>query len=264
MELNILNKDKEKLSFILKDATPSFANALRRLMTEEAMTMAIEDVEFRKNSSILYDEIIAHRLGLIPLTTDLKSYNLPEKCKCQGKGCARCQLKLILKVKGPCTVYTSDLKSKDPAVKPVHPKMPIVKLLKGQSLELEATAALGQGKVHMKWSPGLIYYKLKPTIEIDDKKCDGCGACIEQCPTKTLELKNNKAVVVKDHLLDCHLCEACKDACPKKAVDVKSSNDFIFYIESWGQLDAKKIVQEALKLFKSQLDGFSEDIKKIK
>ena len=266
MEINILEKDKEKnkISFILKDATPSFANALRRIMIEEVMTMAIEDVEFRKNSSILYDEIIAHRLGLIPLITDLKSYNLPNECKCEGKGCARCQLKLTLKARGPCTVYASDLKSKDPAIKPVYPKMPIVKLLKGQSLELEATACLGQGKVHMKWSPGLIYYKLKPIIEIDDKKCDGCGLCVEQCPTKTLELKNNKAVVVKDNLLDCHLCEACKDNCSKKAIDVKSSNYFIFYVESWGQLDAKKIVQEAIKLFKLQLDNFSEDIKKAK
>ncbi len=264
MEIQVLEKDKNKISFILKDSTPSFANALRRIMTEEVMVMAIEYVEFRKNSSILYDEIIAHRLGLIPLTTDLKSYNLPEKCKCKGKGCARCQLKLTLKAKGPCTVYATDLKSKDPAIKPVYPKMPIVKLLKGQSLELEAISSLGQGKVHMKWSPGLIHYKLRPIIDINDKKCDGCGLCVEQCPTKTLELKNNKAVVVKDHLLDCHLCEACQDSCPKKAIGIKSSNDFVFYVESWGQLDAKKIVTESIKIFKSKSDEFSEEIKKGK
>ena len=56
----------------MKDTTPSFANTLRRVVTEDVPTMAIEDVEFRKNNSILYDEIISHRLGLIPLTTDLK------------------------------------------------------------------------------------------------------------------------------------------------------------------------------------------------
>jgi len=264
MEINVLTKDKEnnKLSFILKDATPSFANAIRRIATEEVPVMAIETVEFRKNNSILYDEIVAHRLGLIPLTTDLKSYNLPTACKCEGKGCAKCQLKLILKAKGPCTVYASDLKSKDPAIKPVYPKMPIVKLLKGQSLELEATASLGQGREHMKWSPGLIHYKLKPTIEIDDKKCDGCGLCVEQCPTKTLELKNNKAAVVKDHLLDCHLCDACQDACAKKSIKIISSNDFVYYVESWGQLECKKIVSESLKILESQLDEFAESIKK--
>src|SRR3990167_7411824 len=99
MEVRVLenNKEQGKLSFILKDSDPIFANTLRRLMIDEVPTMAIEEVEFSKNNSILYDEIVAHRLGLIPLKTDMKSYNLPEKCKCKGEGCARCQLKLTLK-----------------------------------------------------------------------------------------------------------------------------------------------------------------------
>ena len=82
-------KDENKLSLIIKDTTPAFVNALRRIILDEVPTMAIEDVEFRKNNSILYDEMIAHRLGLLPLKTDLKSYTVPEHCKCEGKGCAR-------------------------------------------------------------------------------------------------------------------------------------------------------------------------------
>src|SRR3989338_2657566 len=201
IEIRSLEKDKEKLSFILKDSTHSFANALRRIMIEDVPTMAIEDVEFRKNSSILYDEVIAHRLGLITLTTDLKSYNIPDECKCDGKGCARCQLKMTLKTKGPAMVYASDIKTRDAAIKPVYPKTIIVKLLKNKALELEATAVLGKGSVHSKWCPGLVYYKQRPIIEIDSK-CDGCGKCVEVCPTKTLELKDSKASVSKDHLLD--------------------------------------------------------------
>src|SRR3989338_8883415 len=164
MELRVLsnNKDEGKLSFIIKDTTPAFANTLRRIMIEEVPVMAIEEVEFRKNNSILYDEMIAHRLGLLPLSTDLKSYNLPSECKCEGKGCARCQLKLTLKSKGPCMVYASDIHTRDAAVKPVYPKTPIVKLLKNQGLELEATACLGQGKEHVKWAPCHVYYKNKP------------------------------------------------------------------------------------------------------
>src|SRR3989339_1802678 len=169
MEIRVLSNEKEegKLSFIAKDITPAFANTLRRIIADEVPTMAIEDVEFQKNNSILYDEMIAHRLGLIPLKTDLKSYNLPSECKCEGKGCNRCQLKLVLKAtKGSGTVYASELKSKDPAVKPVYGDMPIVKLLKGQTLELEATAVLGTGKSHIKWSPGHVWYKYKPIVEI--------------------------------------------------------------------------------------------------
>lgn len=262
-EIRLLDEDKEKkqMSFILKDTTSAFANTIRRLVLEEVPTMAIEDIEFRKNNSILYDEIVAHRLGLVPLTTDLKSYMLPENCKCKGKGCARCQLKLTLKVKGPCIVYASDLKTRDVAVKPVFPKTPIVKLLKGQSLELEATAVLGKGKQHNKWCPCHIHYKQKPIIEINSK-CNGCGKCIEACPVNVLELKNNKAEVVKDNLLNCHLCEACQEICPENAIKIIPSNDFVFYVESWGQLDPKKIIVEAAKIAQEIFDDFTESIKK--
>ena len=80
MEVRVLENEKDdgKVSFIIKDTNAAFANALRRIIIEEVPTMAIEEVEFRKNNSILYDEIIAHRMGLITLKTDLKSYNLPE------------------------------------------------------------------------------------------------------------------------------------------------------------------------------------------
>jgi DNA-directed RNA polymerase subunit D len=265
-EVRLLEQDKEKnkVSFILMDSTPSFANLIRRTVMEDVPVMAMEEVEFRKNNSILYDEIVAHRLGLLPLTTDLKSYNLPSECKCKGEGCARCQLKLTLKAKGPGMVYASEIHTRDASIKPVHPKTPIVKLLKSQSLELEATAMLGQGKEHVKWSPGHIYYKTKPIIEIELKKCDACGKCVEQCPTKTLEIQENKAVVSKDHMLDCHLCHACIDSCPKEAIKVKGSNDFIFYLESWGGLDGKKILLEASRILENKLDEFAEKLKGAK
>ena len=266
MEIRLLENKKEenKLSFIVKDSTPAYANTLRRLMLGEVPVMAIEDVEFRKNSSILYDEIIAHRLGLIPLTTDLKSYNLPEKCKCGGKGCARCQLKMTLKTREAGMVYASQIKSKDPAVKPAHPKMPIVKLLKGQSLELEAAAQLGHGKVHTKWSPGLVYYKQKAIIEINNAKIKDPGKIVEICPKNVFEIKDNRLVVSKDNMLNCHLCEACQDLAGKGIINVATSNDFIFYVESWGQLSCKQIVLEAINLFNGQLKEIAEKVKELK
>lgn len=263
IELLKLDKKQNKLSFILKNTSPAFANAIRRNAIEEVSVMAIEDVEFRNNSSVIYDEIIAHRLGLIPLTTDLKSYNLPDKCKCNGKGCAQCQLKLILKVRGQGVVYSSDIKSTDPKVKPAYQKIPIVKLLKGQKLEFEATAILGKGKDHTKWSPGLVYYKNMPVININ-KQCKNPEVVIEQCPQNVFEVKNNKLVLNKDNLLKCHLCNACVDICePKGAITLeKDNNDFIFYVESWGQLSCKEIIDEALKIIKDTSDEFIKEIKK--
>jgi len=263
MEIRLLEQDKEKLSFLLKGATAAYVNALRRYIMEEVPVMAIETVEFRKNNSILYDEMIAHRLGLIPLTTDLKSYNLPEKCKCEGKGCARCQLSMTLKTKESGIVYASEIKSKDSAIKPTHPKMPIVKLLKGQSLEFEATAQLGKGKTHAKWSPGLIYYKKRCTLEINNSKISDKQMCVDMVPKGILVLENGQVAVVKEHVLDVDLCDAAAEAFPEGII-ITPTDDFILYMESWGQIDCKKIMLEAINEFNEQLGEFQEKVKALK
>ena len=97
MEVRALDKESLKISFLVKGISPYFANTIRRAIVEEVPTLAIENVEFRKNSSILYDEMVAHRLGLVPLKTDLKSYNYYKECKCKGEGCARCTTTMTLK-----------------------------------------------------------------------------------------------------------------------------------------------------------------------
>jgi DNA-directed RNA polymerase subunit D len=207
MEIKLVENQEKKnrLVFSLKGADTAYANTLRRIMGFEVPVMAIEDVEFRKNTSILYDEMIAHRLGLIPLSTDLKSYNMMSECKCKGAGCASCTVKLILKVQGPCTVYASDIKSKDPEIKPLYGKMPIVKLLEGQELEFEATAVLGQGKEHSKWATGLVYYKM-PNVD---------------------------------------------------------SDEYIFTVESWGQLTPKEIVVNAINIYNKELEQFADLVKNL-
>jgi len=264
MEIRVLENSKEqgKLSFILKDSDHVYANTLRRLMIDEVPTMAIEDIEFSKNNSILYDEMVAHRLGLLPLKTDLKSYNMPDKCKCEGKGCNRCHLKMVLKASKIGNVYASEIKSKDPAVKPVYGNMPIVKLLKGQSLELEATAVLGKGRQHMKWNPCHVYYKYKPIIEItgDVKNPE---AIIEMDHNNIFEIKDRKLVINKDRVLDCDLSLDFSEI--DKNVKVTASNtDFVFYIESFGQLSCKDIVNKAIDIFDEQLDELVEELKKAK
>jgi len=265
MQVSLLtkSKDKSKASFILKDVSPSIVNMIRRYIIEEIPTMAIEDIEFRNNSSILYDEIVAHRLGLIPLTTDLKSYFLKEKCKCKGAGCARCTVKLTMKGKGPCILCAGDLKSKDPKIKPVYSKMPIVKLLKKQEVELEATATLGKGKTHAKWSPGLVYYKYKPYIEINQNNIKDPNKIKESCPQDVFKVEKNKLKIDEANLSKCHLCAACQDISPGIKLNDKET-EFIFYLESWGQLTIKEIVKEVFDIFKEDLDEFTEALKSAK
>ena len=76
MEVLILEKNQRNIRFVLRDVPIFIANALRRIMVAEVPTMAIEDVIIIENSSPIKDEILAHRLGLIPLSTDLDTYNL--------------------------------------------------------------------------------------------------------------------------------------------------------------------------------------------
>ena len=113
--------------------------------------------------------MLAHRLGLTPLTTDLKGY---DRKKPEDELSAKNSVKLSLKAKGPCTVYAEDIKSKDPKVKPAFPKTPIVKLLKGQELVFEATAILGIGKEHVKFSPCLAWYTYKPKVIVNNSHKD--------------------------------------------------------------------------------------------
>ena len=264
MEIRILenNKEQGKLSFILKDSDHVYANTLRRLMIDEVPAMAIEDVEFSKNNSILYDEVVAHRLGLLPLKTDLKSYNLPDKCKCESKGCNRCSLKMVLRASKTGNVYASEIKSKDPAVKPVYGDTPIVKLLKGQSLELEATAVLGNGRQHTKWSPCHVYYKYRPIVEItgDVKNPE---AIIEVDHNNIFEIKDRKLVINKDRVLDCDLSLDFSEI-DKNVKVTASSTDFVFYVESFGQLSCKDIINNAIDIFDEQLDELVEELKKAK
>ena len=267
MKIGFVNKENDTVTLVLKGTNSTEANMLRRLIIDEVPTLAIEDVNFIKNSSALYDEIIAHRLGLLALKTDLKSYDLPTECKGKKKGetvctkenCPHHTVLFKLKVNGPKTVYAEDLVCKDKKIKPIHPKTQIVKLLKKHSLEIEARAVMGQGKEHMKFSPGLVYYRGYPIIKIKNVK--NPESIKEVCPTKVYEVKNGKLKITDEK--KCILCKACVDA-SEKNINVNGSNeDFIFTLESWGQLTPAEMLLKAVEIIDSKLDKFNKLIKKL-
>ena len=145
------------MKLLLKGIDRVYANALRRFAISEVPCMAIDEIVIHDNSSVLYDEILAHRLGLIPLTTDLEGYILPQDCDCKTSlGCTKCRVLLVLdavatdEVK---TIYSGDLVSEDTRVKPYVDNIPIIKLAPSQKIKLEAYAKLGKGRHHAKWQP---------------------------------------------------------------------------------------------------------------
>jgi len=248
------NKPTDKAEFIFK-TNETLANAIRRSAAQISI-LAIENVEIHKNDSALYDEIIAHRLGLIPLK-DTRKLVEPEKCSCNGKGCSKCQLKISLKAKGPATVYSGDLKGD---MEVVYDKMPIVILDKDQALELVAFAQLGKGVKHTKFSPGLIYYRNISDIKIKNP------VSAEKIISKLGEsiISNSKS---KPKIGDVYKCTKDEDyimsfADDANAVEISPGEEIVFFIESWGQISSKEIFFESVKSLNNNLKEVSKALKK--
>lgn len=251
-----ISRKGEKLKFLIKDINYSLANSIRR-SSQEVPVLAIDIVEFYKNDSALSDEILAHRLGLIPLKAG-KGITPQKECSCKGKGCSKCILPIKLKAAGPCTVYSKDLKMKGAEV--IYNEMPIVILAKDQMLEFSAQAILGKGTDHAKFSPGLVYYNAYPIIDI---KPDLSKGCINVCPSRAIYEDKGK---IKIDPLKCDICEACIEKCNENKQVIKitpSETDFIFTVESWGQLEPNELLVESIKALDNNLKEFSKELKKI-
>ena len=255
MEIEILEEKGDSLRFILRESSPAFANALRRGMLADVPVMAIEDVIFLENTSVMYDEILAHRLGLVPLKTDLDAYVPREECDCKSDlGCAKCTASFVLEAEATdqtITVYSGALKAATETV-PVTDKIPIVKLAPGQKVKLEAYARLGRGSEHAKWQAASVAaYRYMPKVTLHAENLSNPEDVIKICPTRVFASDSTRKIFIKNEL-DCILCNACvEQAVPadqKKGAPIEVEGDdttFIFNIESTGALPPKRILREA-------------------
>jgi DNA-directed RNA polymerase subunit D len=254
MEITFVRVADNATRFYLNGAWPAFANSVRREMISGVPTLAIDDIRIYDNTSVLFDEMIAHRLGLIPLRTDLRSHVPTEECSCQGAGCPTCTATYTLSVEGPRTVYSRDLIPQDSASGPVHDDIPIVKLNEDQKVVIEARAHLSTGRDHAKWQATTACgYKNYPVIAIDEQ-CDGCGMCVDECPRGVLGTEDGKTVVLEGHLEDCSLCRLCERACLSASIGAESSirvnpdpTRFIFSVEGDGSLPVLQILSTAVR-----------------
>jgi DNA-directed RNA polymerase subunit D len=233
MNLKILKKTDKNMKFVLQETDASFANALRRTMTTEIPVLAIETVDIEENNSGLFDEVIAHRLGLIPLTFDPKLY--------KGR---TTEAVLVLDKTGPCTVKSGDMKSTAEDVKPTDPDISITELEKDKKLKFEASAQIGFGKDHSKWNAAIVGYQnvalLKSSAEIPEELI--------------IEKKDGKIRIGLDDD-DPKYRKILEDA----AIDETS---FVFNIESISGLDPKEILLAALDILEENAADFVAEIKK--
>ncbi len=259
-EIEILEERDLSIKFILKNASTALANSFRRAMKSLVPTLAVDYVDFYLNTSFLYDEIIAHRIGLIPIKTDLEKFNFQDECVCGGEGCPNCQISFRLNVEGPKVVYSGDFISDDPEIKPAFDNIPIIELYEGQQLMVEAVARLGTGKEHAKFQPvSVCAYKIIPEINI--KECKLCGVCVETCPRKVLEIENDR-VVVRD-LLNCSLCMECVRVCEEGAIEINETDNFLFTVEGTGALPLKTVMRKALEILKEKAEEMNKILEEI-
>ena len=157
--LDVITKDSERIALKLKGVPLQYANALRRVCLNGVPVFAIDTVDIIENTSVLPDEGLAHRLGLIPLKTDLTKYNESDK------------ILLVLdsgESEETRAVLSGELSSEDESVKPVSEKIPIVQLAPGQKIKIECYARLGRGTEHAKWNSSNI--SMLTDTDKDDEK----------------------------------------------------------------------------------------------
>ena len=176
VKAEILYEDDEKINILLKETDRAFVNSIRRTLISDTPKMAIDTVKFVKKTEVengevwetdgpLPDEVIAQRLAMIPIPTNHGSFHFQDECPdCsemveEERGCVQCTMLYYCQVKGSkegVWVTAGDLNFLgDPEgfIPEKYRPIPITKLFQGQMIEFSATAVMGRGRDHVKWSP---------------------------------------------------------------------------------------------------------------
>ena len=231
--METIENTKEKLIIRMERNEP-LANAIRRSISE-VPTLAIDEVEIFKNDSALYDEMLSHRLGLVALKTE-KGMN------------AKTKIDFKLSKKGPGYVYSEDLEGPGEII---YGRIPLTLLSENHKLELVATAILGIGLDHAKHVTGLCYYKgileVKSSSQIDAIVEKSKGLIKAQKKGNKWICDLNDAEIIQIERID-------KGA-------VSDSGELLFIIESYGNMSAKDILSEAVKVLEGNLDAFEKSVK---
>jgi DNA-directed RNA polymerase subunit D len=235
--MEMIKNDKEEIAFVTS-MNVSLANAIRRSVGEVPV-LAITECDIYKNDSVLYDEIIAHRLGLVSLKNQkMKKDDVLE-------------YKIKVKIKGEDKMVLAGEMGDDV----VYGDTPVVLLGDGQQLELVAKARAGKGVEHARFMPGLAYYKHLPKIKLtaEGEKQTGLASLYPE----VFEMYGEKVKVKEAWKCDLDN-EDMKDY---PGVEISFDDKLVFVIESWGQMDAKKIFVEACKALKDNLGAVSKALK---
>lgn len=264
MKVDVVELKPKKAVIKIEDTQPYFVNSLRRIMLSELPKLAVEEVVIYDNTSALYDEIISHRLGLIPIPTDLSLLSFRNQCVCKGKGCPNCTVRYTLSKEGEGTVFSGDLQPSEKSWAIKEDKIPIVELYSDQRLILEIEAVLGQGKDHAKWqavqAPS---YRMNTIIEFDKKHTDEVKDLLNKIPEDIASIKGEKI-----ELKDTSKLPIIQSYIDKEKIDFisikRDPTNVVFHFETDGSLTAKDAIIESAKIIENKYADFQKQLKKLK
>ena len=264
MKLEIKDLKPKKAEIKIEDTKPYFVNSLRRIMLAELPKLAINNVIIYDNTSALFDEIISHRLGLVPIPTDLSLLTFREECVCKGKGCPNCTVRYTLSKEGDGAVVSGDLQPAEKSWMITEDKIPIVKLYGDQRLILEVEAILGIGRTHAKWqavqAPG---YRTDVTIDFDKSREDDLMDFLEKIPKDIVDLKKGKL-----ELKDVKKLSVLESYMDKEKIDFinikRDLTKYVFSFETDGAYSAKDALIESAKILEKKYSELSKHLQKVK
>ena len=236
-DVQYVERDDRSARVLIRGLTPAFANGIRRAMIADVPTFSIDTVRFVENSSVMFDEMIGLRLGLIPLTTPTNEFEIGD------------EVTLALDVEGPATAYSGDIESAEPLVEPADRNVPIIELKEGQRLEFEADAVLDTGKAHAKHQGGVSvgYRHLQRVVvegdlgEFDDEE--------PRILRGVIETPDGEVVVTDEFDND------LSKRYPGKEVSVEDvPGAFVFHIETDGSLSVEELLLGAIDSIEERAD----------
>ncbi|MBQ2486115.1 MAG: DNA-directed RNA polymerase subunit D [Candidatus Methanomethylophilus sp.] len=278
MQIEIVEMEDTRAKFILKNSSPAMANALRRTMLQDIPKMAIDKVDFHlgpimqddkeyESVTSLFDEIIAHRLGLVPVpTTD--QFTFQKDCSCGGVGCPGCSIMYSLNKVGPGTVLSGDLLPLgDSTLKVKDEFIPIVELTDSQAVLIYATAVMGTAKQHVKWQAAFgVGYSYMPAIEIDAAKA--ADSDVRDYAVKTypglFKAEDGKLVVDDIYRASRYGKAIQQDPVLQDVVSIDwDDSNFIFKFETDGSLTAQQVLDKAVEILEATASEFTAAVEAL-
>jgi DNA-directed RNA polymerase subunit D len=251
VSVKVLQYSNDYLKFAVEGVKPSLVNSLRRVLISDVPVLAIDRVIILDNTTVMYDEVLAHRLSMIPLKTNLSKLPKIEECEEELVDPSLCQVRYQLSVKASdqvVSVYAKDLIPDDPDFAPLYPDTLILRMSKGQVLSIEAYAKLGRARDHAKWQACLASYYYYPKVQLLNAKDDRCAACEEFCKGIS---KGDDGYVITDPL-QCSFdnWKTCEETCSGSLAVDWDEDKYVFWIENYGNMDMPSLVKEAFRIWK--------------